>query len=297
MATRRVHSFTKTLGALRSTIAGPRDPLIQCLAPRLSRSMATETTLPRDANRSRDLIKQNAASPATPAVSELIPTTVQTTIYHFPSMEPLRFESYSAKHLHMPLRRDLLHRAVVFEGDFTRQGTASTKTRWEIHGSHRKIRPQKGTGKSRLGTRQSPMLKGGSKVFGPRPRDFATALPRKIYDIAWRTALSYRYRKGELVVCENGAEIEKGTGGYIKTILEHHGWGKGNGRTLFVTAAYRRHLDQALKEDSEYGKVLTMDDVDVKDLLEGTDRVVIEKKALDEVLAMHQSDLVGKMRS
>src|SRR5690242_9859770 len=121
-------------------------------------------------------------------------SSVLTTIHKFPTMEPIRFDSYSSKYLYLPLRRDLLHRAVIFEGDATRQGTASTKTRFEVHGSHRKIRPQKGTGKARLGTRQSPMLKGGGKSFGPHPRDFSTELPRKMYDLAWRTALSWRYR-------------------------------------------------------------------------------------------------------
>lgn len=116
-------------------------------------------------------------------------------------------EMWSAQHLHLPLRRDLLHLAVVYEGDNTRQGTASTKTRYEVHGSHRKMRPQKGTGSARVGTRQSPVLRGGGKTFGPKPRDFGTDLNRKMYDRAWRTALSYRYRRGELIVCENGMEL------------------------------------------------------------------------------------------
>ena len=114
---------------------------------------------------------------------------------------------WSAQHLHLPLRRDLLHLAVVYEGDNTRQGTASSKTRFEVHGSHRKMRPQKGSGNARVGTRQSPMLRGGGKTFGPKPRDFGTDLNRKMYDRAWRTALSYRYRRGELIVCENGMEL------------------------------------------------------------------------------------------
>jgi len=276
--------------------------------------MATETKLPADLDYGNDLIKQTAPQASgIPDASEVIrmlspelyrtllinssASTVQTTIYRFPSMEPLRFESYSAKHLHMPLRRDILHRAVVFEGDFTRQGTANTKTRWEIRGSHRKVRPQKGTGKARLGTRQSPMLKGGAKVFGPRPRDFATGLPKKLYDIAWRTALSYRYRKGELIICENGMEIAEPNGGYIKAILEHHGWKKESGRTLLITSKENKHLFAAMKEDSEDGRVLTMDDVDVKDLLENTGRVLIEKQALDDMLAEHQSDLVAKVKT
>jgi large subunit ribosomal protein L4 len=210
-------------------------------------------------------------------------------------MEPLRFESYPANHLHLPLRRDILHRAVVFEGDATRQGTASTKTRWEIHGSHRKIRPQKGSGMARLGTKQSPMLRGGSKAFGPRPRDFATDLPRKMYDLAWRTALSYRYRKGELIICEDGMDIEHPKTRYVKQIFEHNGWGNEDGRTLIITGSFRKNLFRALRDAGEDGRVQMEADVDVKDLLE-LGRVIIEKRALDSILAEHASDLASKVR-
>jgi large subunit ribosomal protein L4 len=225
-----------------------------------------------------------------------VASTVITTIYSFPEMEPLRFEHYKSKHLHLPLRRDVLHRAVIFEGDMTRQGTASTKTRWEVHGSHRKIRPQKGTGRARLGTRQSPMLRGGGKSFGPHPRDFATQLPRKIYDLAWRTALSYRYRKGQLIVCEDGMDFEHPEGEWASQVFEHNRWGKLYGRSLIVTADKRENLFEALSKAPEHGRALTTWDVDVKDLLE-TGRVVIEKSALDEILSEHQSDLIGKVRN
>ena len=211
-------------------------------------------------------------------------------------MEPLRFESYPANHLHLPLRKDILHRAVVFEGDGTRQGTASTKTRWEIHGSHRKIRPQKGSGMARLGTRQSPMLKGGAKVFGPRPRDFSTELPRKMYDLAWRTALSYRYRRGQLIICEDGFDIEYARASYLKKLLAHNGFGKDGGRSLFVTTEERKNLFWAFEYAGDEGRALMEGEVDVKDLLE-TGRVIIEKSALDNMLRDHQSDLAVKAKS
>jgi len=211
-------------------------------------------------------------------------------------MEPVRFAAYPANHLHLPLRKDLLHRAVIFEGDATRQGTASTKTRWEIHGSHRKIRPQKGTGMSRLGTRQSPMLKGGAKAFGPRPRDFSTDLPRKMYDLAWRTALSYRYRRGELVVVEDGADLEFARASFLKKVFGHNGWGGVDGRSLVVTTQERKNLFWALGYAGDEGRALLEGEVDVKDLLE-LGRIIIEKTALDNMLRDHQTDLVKKLPS
>ena len=205
-------------------------------------------------------------------------------------MEPLRQSYYPANHLHLPLRRDILHRAVVFEGDATRQGTASTKWRDQVHGSGRKIRPQKGTGKARLGDRKSPMLRGGGVAFGPHPRDFSTKLPRKIYDLAWRTALSYRYRRGELILIEDNVDIEFNEPRWIKKILEGNHMGNADGRSLIVTGDTRPNLFEALEGAGEDGRIKTRYDIDVKDLLE-LGRIVMEECALNWILRNHSSDL------
>ncbi|TVY36173.1 54S ribosomal protein yml6, mitochondrial [Lachnellula occidentalis] len=288
MASKGLQGFTRSARTLR-TLGSSKDPLTQCLAPRLSRSMAIETSLPSSLSQEYDI----TSLPDSANTEAFSPPTVLTTIYKFPTMEPIRFESYSSKHLYLPLRRDILHRAVVFEGDGTRQGTANTKTRWEIHGSHAKIRPQKGTGKARLGTKQSPMLKGGAKVFGPRPRDFSTELPRKMYDLAWRTALSWRYRKGDLIICEDGMELEEAGTKFVKAIFKHNRWGKEDGRSLLITGGESENLYTALQNAGEDGRVKMEHEVDVKDLLE-LGRIIIEKRALDSILKDHQSDLISK---
>ena len=143
------------------------------------------------------------------------------------------------------------------------------------------------------------MLRGGGKSFGPHPRDFATGLPKKIYDLAWRTALSFRYRKGELIICEDGMEIEYPEWQYAKQIFEHNHWGRKDGRTLVITETLRENLSTALegrREDRPVGRVQTVDDVDVKNLLE-LGRVVIEKSALDKMIREHSSDLTSKVRA
>ncbi|CCO26707.1 50S ribosomal protein L4 [Rhizoctonia solani AG-1 IB] len=96
------------------------------------------------------------------------------------------------------LRRDILHACVVYHLDGLRQGTASTKTRAEVSGSNRKIRPQKGTGRARLGDIRSPSIRGGGTAFGPKPRDFKTLLPRKVRELGMRIALSAKLRDGQL---------------------------------------------------------------------------------------------------
>ncbi len=137
------------------------------------------------------------------------------------------------------------------------------------------------------------MLVGGGKSFGPHPRDFASALPRKMYDLAWRTALSWRYRRGELIVCEDGMDLDYAKARYVKAIFEHNHWGKEDGRTLVISSNFEQKLAQALKFASEDGRFQTVEEVDVKDLLE-LGRVVIEKSALDQILSEHQSDLVNR---
>ena len=250
--------------------------------------MATETQIP-------DLNTESAYSVSSienkmAHQGALKAADVLVTVYKFPTMEPLRFTQYPANHLHLPLRRDILHRAVIFEGDATRQGTASTKWRDDVHGSGRKLRPQKGTGRARLGDRGSPMLRGGGVAFGPHPRDFSTKLPRKIYDLAWRTALSYRYRRGQLIIVNNKFDIEMNEPRWIKQIMERNHWGNADGRSLIVTRDVRPNLFQALANAGEHGRVKLEKDVDVKDLLE-LGRIIIEKKALDSILQHHSSDL------
>ncbi|GAB7343900.1 hypothetical protein MBLNU457_1855t1 [Dothideomycetes sp. NU457] len=226
--------------------------------------------------------------------------TATCTLHSFPALEPLRQVSYPGTHLLLPLRRDILHKAVIFEGDRTRQGTASTKWRGDVHGSNRKVRPQKGTGSARLGDKKSPMLRGGGVAFGPKPRDFSTDLPNKIYDLAFRTALSYRYRRGELVIIGGEAEISRtgpGSARWMMKVLEFHKWDKSQGRSLFVTKEKRPNLFAVLEEEGmdKHARARSLKDVDVKDLLEGG-RVVIERKALDQLFEKHVRDLSTNVR-
>ena len=88
-------------------------------------------------------------------------------------------------------------------------------------------------------------------------------------------------------------DLEHPEGAFAKEMLAHNHWGKANGRTLIITSSPRMNLFLALNDASDEGRVLTTKEVDVKDLLE-LGRVVIEKGALDEMLAERQSDLVPK---
>jgi large subunit ribosomal protein L4 len=83
-----------------------------------------------------------------------------------------------------------------------RSGTASTKNVGEVAGTNKKPWRQKGTGRARAGSFQSPLWRGGGVVFGPKPRDFSKKVSRKTRALALRKALSERLKAGDVVVVD-----------------------------------------------------------------------------------------------
>ena len=84
-----------------------------------------------------------------------------------------------------------------------RQGTAKSKERSEMSGSTRKLGRQKGGGGARRGDINSPVLVGGARVFGPRPRNYAFKLNKKLKALSRRSALSYKAKENSIVVLED----------------------------------------------------------------------------------------------
>ena len=84
-----------------------------------------------------------------------------------------------------------------------RQGTHKSKERSEITGSTRKLIRQKGGGGARRGDIKSPVLRGGGRVFGPRPRDYWFKLNKKVKTLARKSALSYKAQQNAIVVVED----------------------------------------------------------------------------------------------
>ncbi|MBO7137270.1 MAG: 50S ribosomal protein L4 [Bacteroidaceae bacterium] len=84
-----------------------------------------------------------------------------------------------------------------------RQGTAKSKERSEVSGSTRKLGRQKGGGGARRGDINSPVLVGGGRVFGPKPRDYSFKLNKKVRQLARKSALSYKAQENALIVVED----------------------------------------------------------------------------------------------
>ncbi|MBR6757934.1 MAG: 50S ribosomal protein L4 [Bacteroidaceae bacterium] len=84
-----------------------------------------------------------------------------------------------------------------------RQGTHKSKERSEVSGSTRKLHKQKGTGGARIGDINSPVLVGGGRVFGPKPRDYRFKLNKKVKSLARKSALTYKAQENAIVVVED----------------------------------------------------------------------------------------------
>jgi large subunit ribosomal protein L4 len=96
-----------------------------------------------------------------------------------------------------------VHDAVVAYQAAQRMGTACTKTAGDVAGTNKKPWRQKGTGRARAGSFQSPLWRGGGVVFGPKPRDFTKKISHNTKQLALRKALSERLRAGDVVVVDD----------------------------------------------------------------------------------------------
>ena len=84
-----------------------------------------------------------------------------------------------------------------------RQGTQSTKTRGEVRGGGRKPWKQKGTGRARAGSTNSPIFVGGGIAFGPKPRDYSYKVPKKVRRLALKSVLTSKVQENEIIVIDH----------------------------------------------------------------------------------------------
>ncbi len=127
--------------------------------------------------------------------------------------------------------QDVLHRALVTYQANQRQGTHSTKLRGEVRGGGRKPYRQKGTGRARHGSIRSAQYVGGGVIFGPKPRSYYTSLPRKMRQLAMKSALSSKVAADNIIVLEK-LELPEIKTRQMKQILANLGV---TGSALLVT--------------------------------------------------------------
>ncbi|MCF8246761.1 MAG: 50S ribosomal protein L4 [Saprospiraceae bacterium] len=120
-----------------------------------------------------------------------------------------------------------------------RQGTHKSKERSEMSGSTRKLHKQKGTGGARKGDINSPLLRGGGRVFGPRPRDYSQKLNKKVKRLARLSALSSKASNGQIIVLEDFSFDAPKTSAYLSVLKSLNLDGK---KSLLVTNDYEKNV-------------------------------------------------------
>ena len=163
-----------------------------------------------------------------------------------------------------------------------RQGTHKSKERSELSGSTRKLFRQKGTGGARRGDINSPLLRGGARVFGPKPRDYSFKLNKKVKALARRSALTCKVNDNEIVIVEdfNFSEIKTKQ---MVNVLDNF---KVNGmKNLFVFAEPNRNVVLSARNIQRTQVVLARN-LNTYDILNAK-RIFITESALqpiDEIL-------------
>lgn len=185
--------------------------------------------------------------------------------------------------------KHVMHEVLVAELAEARQGSASTKTRAEVRGGGRKPFRQKGTGRARQGSTRAPHMVGGGVVHGPKPRNYAKKVNKKVRRLALRSALAQKISEGNVIVLDDFAlETPK-----TKTFVEFAKALNFNGaKQLYITnddtdTVDRDYFLYLSTRNIEKVAAINTRDLSVYWLIK-QDKVVLTKEALatiEEVLA------------
>jgi len=188
------------------------------------------------------------------------------------------------------VNRDAMHRAVVTFLANQRQGTANTLTRNEVSGGNQKPWRQKGTGRARQGSIRAPHWRHGGVVFGPHPRDYRLAIPKKLRQLARKSAFNARAGEGALLVVDELA-YESPKTKPLAELLEKLGVAE---RKVLVLTAGGAHAHNVYLSGRNLPRVRVQRfaDTTAYDLL-WSDVVVVEASALEGPVAAAAAEEVA----
>ena len=161
----------------------------------------------------------------------------------------------------LTIKEHLLHDVVRMQRAAKRAGNACTKTRVEVRGGGAKPWRQKGTGRARAGTRNSPIWRGGGVTFGPKPRDYSFKLNRKVKKQALAMAMSARLQEGNLVVIDDFVMDKIKTKDFVG-IMKSFDFEN----CLIITVGTNENLNKSARNVNGF-KVSTVDGLNVYDIL------------------------------
>ena len=159
-----------------------------------------------------------------------------------------------------------------------RQGTHKSKERSEVSGSTRKLHKQKGGGGSRIGDINSPVLVGGGRVFGPRPRDYRFKLNKKVKQLARKSALSLKAQNNAIIVVEDFSMEAPKTKEFVKIAKNLKIDGK---KILLVLAGQEKNVYLSSR-NVPGASVMTATDINTYSLL-NSNALVLTEGGLDVI--------------
>ncbi len=159
-----------------------------------------------------------------------------------------------------------------------RQGTHKSKERSEVSGSTRKLHKQKGGGGSRIGDINSPLLVGGARVFGPRPRDYRFKLNKKVKQLARKSALSVKAAENSIVIVEDFSFEAPKTKEFVKIAKNLKIDGK---KVLLVLASQEKNVLLSLR-NVPGASVMNATDINTYSLL-NNNAIVITESSLEVI--------------
>jgi len=172
----------------------------------------------------------------------------------------------------------LVHEALVSQLAMARQGTASTKTRAEVSGGGAKPWRQKGTGRARAGSNRSPLWRHGGVAFGPKPRSYRIAFPKKKRRKAIKQVLSEKIRENRLKVIDS-LMLEEGKTKKAKALLEKMGALVG---TLLIAKGRDANLSRAFANLPKV-KLIPVESINIHDLL-NYEKIIIARDAIGAIV-------------
>jgi large subunit ribosomal protein L4 len=171
-----------------------------------------------------------------------------------------------------------VHDVIVAHQANKRMGTACTKNVGEVSGTNKKPWRQKGTGRARAGSFQSPLWRGGGVVFGPKPRDFGKKVNRTTRQLALRKALTERLNAGDVVVVDDLKLDEPKTKGFVEVLKNLELSDKS---ALFVASSFEKNVRLASR-NVERVELATSDELNTYQLLKH-DRLVFTRGAFEKL--------------
>lgn len=184
-----------------------------------------------------------------------------------------------------PINTAVMHQALMRQLANARLGTHDTKTRSEVSGGGRKPWRQKGTGRARQGSIRAPQWVGGGTVFGPTPRKYTKALPKKMQRMALRSALSVKAADGQIVVIDRVAIDAPKTKTAVQMLSA---LGINNQKVLLVTNEKSLPVWKSVRNLPQV-KPLLSGYINIRDLL-GYDVLLLTRDAVDYIEAWLGAD-------